>query len=168
MKLFQTLALKLIKDIFVTLATFLTQLKKLYENIEVIRVCISSKKVSSVDKNDMFSFESITADDISQQIDCLDINKATQESDTLTKLVKRIDNLIVDYLRENFSNCFEKGTFSNDFKKAVIYPTHRKDCKTDKSNYRPIRILPNLSKILERLLHDRMYIYFSIFLPRYQ
>ena len=55
-------------------------------------------------------------EDISQQIKRLDINKAcTQESDIPTKLVKRFDNLIVDYLKENLNNYLEKGTFPKDF-----------------------------------------------------
>ena len=60
--------------------------------------------VSTVDINNMFSFDPITADDISQQIKRLDINKATQESDVPAKRVKRFDNLIVDYPQENFNN----------------------------------------------------------------
>ena len=115
-----------------------------------------------------FSFEPITGDDISQQIKRLDINKASQERDTPTKLVKRFDNLIVDYLQDNFNNCLTKGPFLKDFKKAMFHPTHKKDCKAEKSNYRPISILPNLSKIHERLLYDQMYTYFSNFFPRCQ
>ena len=111
--------------------------------------------VSTADKNNKFSFEPITADDISQQIKRLDINKATQESDIPIKLVKRFDNLIVNYLQENFLNCLKKGTFPKEFKKVVVHLTHKKDCKTKKPNYRPISILPNLSKIDERLLYDQ-------------
>ena len=59
----------------------------------------------------------------------VDINKATQENYRPTKLVKRFDNLIVDYLEQNFNNCLIKGTFPKDFKKAVVHPTHRKDCE---------------------------------------
>ena len=40
--------------------------------------------VSTVNKNNTFSFKPITADDISQQIKHLDIIKATQESDMPT------------------------------------------------------------------------------------
>ena len=61
--------------------------------------------VSTVDKNNTFSFEPITADDMSQQIKYLDINKSTQETDIPTKLVKCFDNFIVDYLQENFNSC---------------------------------------------------------------
>ena len=157
------------KDIYVTLATFLTQLKKLYKNIKIIDVYLSSKKwyLLSI-KNNTFSFEPITGDDISQETKRLDINKASQERDIPTKLVKCFDNLIVDYLQDNFNNCLTKGPFLKDFKKAMFHPTHKKDCKAEKSNYRPISILPNLSKIHKRLLCDQIYTYFSNFFPRYQ
>ena len=72
-------------------------------------------------------------------------------------LVKRFDNLIVDYLQENFNNFLKKGTFPKDFRKAAVHPTHKRDWKTEKSNYRPVSILPNLSKIHKRLLHDQIY-----------
>ena len=85
-------------------------------------ISIIKKMVSTVDKNNKFSIKSITADDISQQIKRADINKATQESDIPAKLVKHFDNLIVDYLQENFNNCLKKGTFPKDF-----HPTNKKD-----------------------------------------
>ena len=58
-------------------------------------ISIIKKMVSTVDKNNKFSFEPITADNISQQIKRLNIDKATKGSDILTKLVKRFGNLIV-------------------------------------------------------------------------
>ena len=95
-------------------------------------ISIIKKMVSAVNKNNKFPFEPITEDDISQQIKRLDINKATRERDIPTKLVKRFDNLIVDYLQENFNNCLKTGSFAKDFKKAVFHPTHKKHCKTEK------------------------------------
>ena len=107
------------KDIYVTLVTFVTKLKKLIQKYKNhTSISIIKKMISTVDKNNQFSFELITADDISQQIKRLDIP---------TKLVKRFDNPLVDYLQENFNNCFNKGTFPKDFKKAVVHPTHKKD-----------------------------------------
>ena len=70
---------------------------------------------------------------------------------------------MVDYVQENFNNCFKKGTFPKDFKKAVVLQPHKKYCETEKSNYRSINILPNLSKNYERLLYDQMYTHFSHF-----
>ena len=43
-------------------------------------------------------------------------------------------------------------------KYADVRPAFIKD-KTDKENYRPISILPNLSKVYESLMYDQMYPY---------
>ena len=75
--------------------------------------------VSTVDKDNKFSFEPITADDILQQIKRLDINKATQESDIPAKLVKRFDNLIVDYLQKHFNICLKVPSLKT-FKKLFF------------------------------------------------
>ena len=91
--------------------------------------------VSNVDKNNKFFFEFITEDDISQHIKRLDINKATQESDIPTKLVKRFDNLIVDYLQENFNNCLKKESLMTLKRLRLIQPikgtAKRKNQTTD-------------------------------------
>ena len=42
-----------------------------------------------------------------------------------------------------------------------VIPVHKKDSKLDFSNYRPISLLSNVEKILERLMYNRMYNFFS-------
>ena len=124
--------------------------------------------VSSVENEASFSFTCVTLDGISKEIKRLDIKKATQESDIPTKVIKQFPNLFIDFLHKNINSCLTEGTFPNDFKKALVHPIHKKECKTEKSNYRPISILPNLSKIYERLLYDQMYSYFDKFFVKYQ
>ena len=123
--------------------------------------------VSSVENEDSFSFTCVTADDISKEIKRLDIKKATQESDIPTKVIKQFRNLFIDFLHKNINSCLTEGTFPNDFKKAVVHPVHKKECKTLKSNYRPISILSNLCKTYERLLYDQMYTYFDNFFVKH-
>ena len=40
-------------------------------------------------------------------------------------------------------------------KLADITPCHKKDDTTDKSNYRPISILPTVSKLFERIMYEQ-------------
>ena len=40
--------------------------------------------------------------------------------------------------------------------------------RTDKENYRPVSILPNISKIYERCLHKQLYDYFDVIFSRNQ
>lgn len=59
------------------------------------------------------------------------------------------------YLLVNQS--FEEGRFPNYLKKAVIKPIHKKDSKSDPTNYRPIALLPTASKIFEKAMCNRVY-----------
>ena len=53
-------------------------------------------------------------------------------------------------------------------KYADVTPIHKKDDKTDKTNYRPISILPNLSKVYERSMYNRISPYFDSGFSKFQ
>ena len=56
-----------------------------------------------------------------------------------------------------FNNLFEVGHFPAIWKIAHITAIYKKSgSKTCKTNYRPISLLPTLSKIFESVLHDRL------------
>ena len=48
------------------------------------------------------------------------------------------------------------GTISNEWKLAKVIPIFKYGDRTDPNNYRPISILPTLSKILERTVHSQL------------
>ena len=53
-------------------------------------------------------------------------------------------------------------------KYADVTLVHKKDDKTSKENYRPISILPHLSKVYERLRYNQIYAYFETLLSKLQ
>ena len=74
--------------------------------------------------------------------------------------------MIAQFMAENFNSCIEKGEFPDVLKHADVVPVHKKKCKTEKTNYRPVSILPNFSKIYEKLMYKQLYQYFeTILLP---
>ena len=46
-------------------------------------------------------------------------------------------------------------------KYSDVKPIHKTDDKTEKGDYRPIRILPNLRKIYEKIMYSQIYLYFN-------
>ena len=60
------------------------------------------------------------------------------------------------------------ATFPTSIKYTDVIPIHKKDDKTHKENYRPISILPNLSKLYERLMYNQIYAYFDKLLSKFQ
>ena len=60
----------------------------------------------------------------------------------------------------NCINCsFEQGSFPKCLKGAIVVPLHKKNAKNDPSNYRPVSLLNSLSKIIEKVIHTRLYEY---------
>ena len=60
------------------------------------------------------------------------------------------------------------GSFPDACKIAKVKPLFKKGSKTDPSNYRPISLLPLLSKIFERVVLDQTEECFNKILYEYQ
>ena len=53
------------------------------------------------------------------------------------------------------------GIFPLILKSAKLVPVFRKDAKLDYSNYRPISLLSNIEKILEKLMYKILYTFLN-------
>ena len=61
-------------------------------------------------------------------------------------------------------NCsINSGIFPRSLKVARVVPIHKSGAKNELSNYRPISILPTLSKIFEKAVHKRITEFFNKF-----
>ena len=71
-----------------------------------------------------------------------------------------------------FNTSIETSVFPDMWKIARITPIFKDSDKTDKSNYRPIWVLPVLSRVFQKLVYNQLYKYleencFLSFTPRY-
>ena len=112
------------------------------------------------EKDFNFSFEFVDNPKISK--------KACQEHDIPVKLIKSNKDLFSHFIYHNFNNSLFSSNFPANLKAADILPTHKKKDKSVIENYRPISILPTLSKIYERCMYGQMYKYFDQILSKYQ
>ena len=137
---------------------------KKYENHPSIN---EIKKVRTL--NQPFSFQPVIRDEIEKEITNLDTSKASHESDIPCRIIKANSDILSGFLTYHFNNnLLDKGIFPDSFKKANITPIFKKDSRTEKSNYRPVSILPNLSKIFERLMSNQLSKYFEDILSKFQ
>ena len=72
-------------------------------------------------------------------------------------IVKQIAPQIVNQLANIFNKSFLTGIVPSKLKVAKVIPLYKTKDPALFSNYRPISLLPFFSKILERLMHNRLY-----------
>ena len=75
------------------------------------------------------------------------------------------------FSRLNFQNVNQylvNVEFPHCLKQAEAIPVFKKEEKLNKSNYRPVSILPAIFKIYERLMYDQMYKYFDQIFSKFQ
>ena len=95
-------------------------------------------------------------------------SKAAQDSDIPTKVIKDNIDIFTHILLEQFNKSLALAVFPSSMKLANITPLFKKDDRTDKSNYRPISILPNLSKVFEKCIYNQVSVFFDKVLSKYQ
>lgn len=80
-----------------------------------------------------------------------------------SKFLKMASGTVVPIITHLVNICFKKGIFPNALKKAIITPVYKSGNRDNASNYRPISVLPAISKILEKLINNRILNYLSKF-----
>ena len=68
-----------------------------------------------------------------------------------------LSNDISTQFAELFNLSFSEDVFPSILKTCNVIPIYKKDSQLNCSNYRPISLLSNIDKILERIMYNRLY-----------
>jgi hypothetical protein len=110
-----------------------------------------------------FKFRSVTDIDIVKTFKSL--NKKTTEDiwGVSVRVLEHIMEIIAPYLALIFNNCLDEGVFPDLMKHSKITPIFKSGDCCDPSNYRPVSVLPALSKIFESILYSQMAAHFRFY-----
>ena len=111
--------------------------------------------------NETIKEEPITINEIKDAFFSLKINKSAGYDEISFNVIKNCFGELCDPLTYIFNLSFEKGIFPDRMKIAKVTPVFKGGDSADLSNYRPITVLPCFSKILERLMYNRLYKHLS-------
>ena len=118
--------------------------------------------IKNLNSGSRFDFCRISVHDVEKEIRRLSTRKASQYSDLPVKILKE------NFLNDLFNECVDKGTFPSNLKHANITPVFKKGYKSSKDNYRPVSILPVISKIFEKLLCKQITVFINPLLSKFQ
>ena len=86
----------------------------------------------------------------------LKLNKASEYSDIPTKTIKENSDICSKFICESINNSIKSSIFPSCLKHANVTPLHKKCNKSLKEIYRPVSILPILSKVFDRSILKQM------------
>ena len=94
-----------------------------------------------------FSFNLVSTETIKRIINDLDIKKASSGEVPICLFKKR--DFVLDTVTVSVNEALKTGSFPDSLEFANVRPVYKKEDPFHKSNYRPVRILPLLSKVYE-------------------
>ena len=114
----------------------------------------SSKKYLGQKANTVFKFTVVNEECINKIIKKLKSKFSTGYDNILNKLIKLARTIIVKPL-------FFTGEFPRQLKIARVKPLYKIRDESSFSNYRPISLLPSISKILKKVMAEQLVDYFT-------
>lgn len=76
-------------------------------------------------------------------------------------ILKLTRKMLIPYITHICNLAISTGVFPDCFKIALVHPIHKGGDRGSVKNYRPISILPTISKILEKILNNRLLKYIN-------
>ena len=97
-------------------------------------------------------------DEILKQINNLNANKATGPHSIPNEILQVAKYIIADPLEKTIKLSFEKGEYFHNLKISKAIPLFKdKGSVLECVNYRPISLLSNINKIIEKIMYTRLY-----------
>ena len=112
----------------------------------------------------LFFFSPATPEEVTSIIiRHLNSEKAARKNDVDTKFLQYSNLIISSIICDLFNSCIEQGSFPDALKAAEVVPVFKKGDSNQATNYRPISLLSQFSKILEKLMFTRLYSFLEKF-----
>ena len=119
--------------------------KKYYENLNLV--------------GKSFSFEPVAHTSVLKLLQQLNPHKSAGIDNLTGKFLKEGAPVLASPITNLINLSISLSSFPDDCKIAKLKPLYKKEAKTKPKNYRPISLLPLISKIIERIIHDQTQVF---------
>ena len=103
-----------------------------------------------------FALYPTTPAEVKSYIKNINIRKSVGPFSIPNPILKEFHEIFATPISQIFNLSLESGIFPKKMKIATVIPVYKKDDNLDCNNYRPISLLPNISKMFEKLIKDRL------------
>ncbi|KAJ3587836.1 hypothetical protein NHX12_011431 [Muraenolepis orangiensis] len=108
---------------------------------------------------DSFKISPVTAEDVLLKLRALQPTKATGHDGIPTRFLRDAAVAIAPVVAHITNLSIRQGHVPQEFKLVRVVPLYKKGSKLDPGNYRPVSILCSISKVIERLIYEKVNTY---------
>ena len=106
-----------------------------------------------------FSFEPVAYTSVLKILQQLNPQKSAGIDNLTGKFLKEGAPVLASPITNLINLSISLSSFPDDCKIAKLKPLYKKEAKTKPKNYQPISLLPLISKIIERIIHDQTQVF---------
>ena len=106
--------------------------------------------------NERFPFKFLTDDQVREVIMNLYSSKATPIGNLYIDILKSTIDIHLSFITNSINLSIKKDCFPKELKLAEISRIFKKKDDLDKENYRPVSVLPRVSKVFGRIMHHQI------------
>ena len=111
-----------------------------------------------------FVFQKVAPGTVDKEVRNLNPKKATTHKNIPPKILKSNSDVCVEPLTQIFNDCIENSTFPDELKCADVTSLPKNGPTNTRTNFRPISVLPTVSKLFERIMDKQIVAYITPFL----
>lgn len=138
---------------------FIDSIKQIKNSIEDPNIdSMSFLKNHYINKNS-FNFTEVSIDDVTRAVNRLKNSASMDVYNMSNDMFKKIYQVFLNPLTVAINKCMKEGVFPDVLKLSRICPIFKKGCRQLIESYRPISIVPVLSKVIELIVHDQLIAY---------
>ncbi len=121
-------------------------------NLDKVRDFYSDQGVTT----DSFQLKPVDEEFIHKKLLKIDVSKSTGLDKLPARFVRDSADIITPPFTHIMNLSITTAVVPKEFKKAKVIPLHKKNSRQDAGNFRPVSILPILSKIMERTIYEQL------------
>lgn len=119
--------------------------------------------LSDISVSDSFYFIPVEPWEVAETLTEIKNKKSTGDDEISAEVLSNLPNEAWTSLANAINNSFDNGCFPSCLKSSIVIPLHKGGSVDVPSNFRPISLLPTLSKLIEKLVKKRMWDYLTKF-----
>ena len=116
---------------------------------------------------DVFSFSPVSQNDVFKELASINERKSAGYDQIPARVIKLSKDALVSPITSLINMSFEQSLFPDSLKMAELAPVFKKDDKMNKNNFRPVSVLPCISKVFEHVYCNQMMMFFNEILSKF-